>query len=157
MAKYKAVDIAKWFLYKSLREKEQGDGDNITLLKLLKLLYYAEGCSLAVGNGSLLDEDIIAWEHGPVVVEVYQQYCRDPYNLPFDENKDKESIKKITPTDENLLNQVYERFGQDSAWGLREKTHRERPWLEATENGTVLKKKISRDTMKEYFKENYVE
>ena len=48
MAKYKAVDIAKWFLYKSLREKEQGDGDNITLLKLLKLLYYAEGCSLAV-------------------------------------------------------------------------------------------------------------
>ncbi len=157
MAKYKAVDIAKWFLYKSLREKEQGDGDNITLLKLLKLLYYAEGCSLAVGNGSLFDEDIIAWEHGPVVVEVYQQYCRDPYNLPFDENKDKESIKKITPTDENLLNQVYEIFGQYSAWGLREKTHRERPWLEATENGTVLKKKISRDTMKEYFKENYVE
>ena len=142
MAKYKAVDIAKWFLYKSLREKEQGDGDNITLLKLLKLLYYAEGCSLAVGNGSLFDEDIIAWEHGPVVVEVYQQYCRDPYNLPFDENKDKESIKKITPTDENLLNQVYEIFGQYSAWGLREKTHRERPWLEATENGTVLKKKI---------------
>ena len=157
MAKYKAVDIAKWFLYKSLREKEQGDGDNITLLKLLKLLYYAEGCSLAVGNGSLFDEDIIAWEHGPVVVEVYQQYCRDPYNLPFDENKDKESIKKITPTDENLLNQVYEIFGQYSAWGLREKTHRERPWLEATENGTVLKKKISRDTMKEYYKENYVE
>ena len=157
MAKYKAVDIAKWFLYKSLREKEQGDGDNITLLKLLKLLYYAEGCSLAVGNGSLFDEDIIAWEHGPVVGEVYQQYCRDPYNLPFDENKDKESIKKITPTDENLLNQVYEIFGQYSAWGLREKTHRERPWLEATENGTVLKKKISRDTMKEYFKENYVE
>ena len=123
----------------------------------MKLLYYAEGCSLAVGNGSLFDEDIIAWEHGPVVVEVYQQYCRDPYNLPFDENKDKESIKKITPTDENLLNQVYEIFGQYSAWGLREKTHRERPWLEATENGTVLKKKISRDTMKEYFKENYVE
>lgn len=157
MAKYKAIDIAKWFLYKSLREKEQGDGDNITLLKLLKLLYYAEGCSLAVGNGSLFDEDIIAWEHGPVVPEVYYAYCNDPYNLPFNKNEDMASINKIKPNDENLLNQVYDVFGQYTAWTLREKTHTEKPWLEATESGTVLNRKISRDTMKDYFKEHYVE
>ena len=79
---YKALDIAKWFIFRYAEIEEPGEP--LTLMKLLKLLYYAEGCSLALNNKSLFEEDILAWEHGPVVSEVYDAYKKDPYNLTFD-------------------------------------------------------------------------
>ena len=57
---------------------------------------------------------------------------------------------------QNLLEQVFQTFGQYSAWALRNKTHEERPWLEATDNGRHLGGLISRKTMLDYFKENYI-
>ena len=155
MATYKAMDIARWFIARNRLEESEG-GDRMTLLKLLKLLYYAEGCSLALGNGNLFREKIVAWEHGPVVPEVYFAYD-DAYNLPFGE-EDEASVERINSNvvDRDILEQVFQVFGQYTAWALRDKTHEERPWLEATDNGTHLKGEISRATMEAYFKENYV-
>jgi uncharacterized phage-associated protein len=42
-------------------------GDVISNLKLQKLLYYAQGFYLAIYGKALFEEDIVAWEHGPVV------------------------------------------------------------------------------------------
>ena len=42
-------------------------GDPLSLLKLLKLMHYAEGSFLATERGSLFSEPIIAWRHGPVI------------------------------------------------------------------------------------------
>lgn len=155
LAKYRAMDIARWFIARNQIMVETMGGDKMTLLKLLKLLYYAEGCSLALENGSLFDEDIIAWEHGPVIREVYAQYD-DPYNLHFGSNDDYESIRKISETDSGILEEVFQVFGQYTAWALRNKTHEETPWNEATNNGQHLNKTIKRETMKKYFKENYI-
>ena len=156
MAKYNAYTIASWFIQRNAQAVKNEDADNLTLMKLLKLLYYAEGCFLALMGSSLFDEDIIAWEHGPVVVEVYSKYCRDPYNLPLSD-QDRNDADKIDQKDEELLEQVFQVFGQYSASGLRNKTHAETPWIEATNNGKVLKRKIDREVMKEYFLNNYVE
>lgn len=157
MAKYKAATVAHWFIKRNVQAMEESSADNMTLMKLLKLLYYAEGCALAINSGiGLFDEDIVAWEHGPVVVEVYSEYCRNPYHLPLTDT-DSTDAETIEPDDQNLLEQVYQIFGQYSASGLRNKTHAESPWLEATNNGAILKKSISRETMREYFLENYIE
>lgn len=157
MAKYKAITIAHWFIKRNKQAMEESSADDMTLMKLLKLLYYAEGCALAINNGNgLFDEDIVAWEHGPVVVEVYSEYCGNPYNLTLTD-ADEADAAAIESADQNLLEQVYQIFGQYSASGLRNKTHAESPWLEATNYGTVLKRSISRETMREYFLENYVE
>ncbi len=51
-------------------------GDNVSNLKLQKLLYYSQGFHLALFNRPLFEEDILAWEHGPVVREVYRRYSR---------------------------------------------------------------------------------
>ena len=149
MAKYDALTIAKWFI---LRD-EQEDSEKMTLLKVLKLLYYAEGCFLALGKGSLFSEEIVAWEHGPVVVEVYEHFP-DAYNLDIAEKNIDEL--GIDENDIYILEQVYQVFGAYSAWALRNKTHQETPWLEATKGGIMLRTIIDRDVIEKYFKENYI-
>lgn len=159
MATYPALDVARWFLGRNQIAIDETGGEPMTLLKLLKLLYYAEGCSLALDNGHILAEPIMAWEHGPVVPEVYFRYCGDPHNLPFGDEDDLAAVEAISanPQDSAILEEVFQVFGQYSAWALRNKTHKEAPWLEATDGGRHLKDEISRETMERYFRENYVD
>lgn len=159
MAKYSASDIAKWFIWKYKNCVENsGAGEKLTLLKLLKLLYYAEGSSLALNNKSLFDDKIMAWEHGPVIKKVYDEYKKNPYELPLS-NSDIRIAAQINADEkvQNILEQVFDVFGGYSAWGLRNMTHQEKPWLEATNNGSVLKREISKNAMKEFFKSKYVQ
>ncbi len=46
-------------------------GDVITQLKLQKLMYIAQGIHLALYDAPLFKEEIEAWQHGPVVRELY--------------------------------------------------------------------------------------
>ena len=159
MARYTAIDVAHWFINKNqyLECCADGAGD-LTLLKLLKLLYYAEGCSLALDRGSLFDEPILAWEHGPVVESVWRAYNQNPFKLKL-KKADLRSIEMINDNaeDKNLLEEVFDVFGQYSAWALREKTHKETPWIETTKNGKILNGVIERDLIKDYFKNHYIE
>ena len=148
MAKYTARQIAIWFLRKNRIVRDEADADSISNLKLQKLLYYAQGCYLAITDEPLFDENILAWKHGPVVYEVYQSYKKYGSNgIPDDELE----CVNVDAYTENILDQVYNVFGQYSAWGLRNMTHQERPWIE-TDPNDVMKLNL----IKEYFKENYI-
>ncbi len=46
----------------------------VTNLKLQKLIYYAQGIALGNYTEKLFGENILAWEHGPVVKEIYDKY-----------------------------------------------------------------------------------
>lgn len=155
MGRYKAIDIARWFIFRNCEDVNNGEDERMTLLKLLKLLYYAEGCSLALDKGSLFDEKIMAWEHGPVVEEVWRSFD-NAYDLHTDEAEMVKSLSKISGEDKELLEDVYSVFGKYSASGLRNKTHAESPWLDATSGGRKFNSEISRQSIVEYFKENYV-
>ena len=61
---------------------------------------------------------------------------------------DKVDIDKET---EKILTEVYNVFGEYSAWGLRNLIHTEKPYVE-----TKINNVIPQDLMKESFKENYV-
>lgn len=155
MAKYCAIDIARWFINRNMIDVANKEDEQMTLLKLLKLLYYAEGCSLALDRGSLFGEKIVAWEHGPVVEEVWRNFG-DAYNLQVSSGDMENSMSKFTSEDNELLEDVYSVFGGYSASGLRNKTHKESPWLDATNGGRIFNAEITRDAMTRYFKENYV-
>lgn len=156
MAKYNAIDIARWFIHRNLEDVNNGDDERMTLLKLLKLLYYAEGCFLALDKGSLFDEKIVAWEHGPVVEDVWRSF-ENAYDLQVDADDMKNSLLKISNEDNDLLEDVYSVFGKYSASGLRNKTHKESPWLDATSGGKIFNLEIPRASIISYFKENYVQ
>jgi len=143
MSKINCFDVAKYFLS---RVNEEYD-ERLSNLKLQKLLYYAQGFHLALFNKSLFNEKIEAWEHGPVVPDIYYEYKRygargipTPGNIDFDKYDNKTT---------ELLDEIYDVFGQFSAWKLRNFTHAEPPWIKAMKSKSKV---IIKKSMKEYFK-----
>lgn len=120
-------------------------GDTISNLKLQKLLYYCQGFSLALHDKPLFNEEIEAWQYGPVVPFVYHIYKANGYNgiIP-DESFD--YTKHITEEEFGLIKEVYEVYGQFSALKLMNMTHNESPWSETKINQT-----IPLDILKKYF------
>lgn len=156
MAKYSALDLAHWFINANQQSVFDNGDDPISLLKLLKLIYYADGCYLALHDEPMFEEPILAWEHGPVVREVYDRYMDSPYQLTLSEI-DKVDLQKFNKKDSLLLQSVYSQFGQYSAWGLANMTHEEEPWIEATNNGKIYNKVISNSSIGTYFCKNYID
>ncbi len=64
-----ALDIAKWFVQKSIDENVRMDQ-----IKLMKLVYIAQGITLATTNNRLFDEDIQATECGVIIQSLYDQF-----------------------------------------------------------------------------------
>lgn len=143
-----AAQVAKWFLaHNRIVEIDEG-GEGLSNLKLQKLLYYAQGCFLAVTDAPLFHDDIVAWQHGPVVESIYHLYkVNGPNSIPFDEDFD---FSAFSPEENNLLTEVYDVFGQYSAWKLRDMTHHELPWSETPLNGVIPVEQIKSYFQKEY-------
>lgn len=138
---YTASDISKYFL--CLCDEEAGD--LLTNMKLQKLLYYAQGVTLALTDAPLFEDRIKAWVHGPVVPQVWREYrgygsSAIPKDAGFDPGT-------IDPATCDILNEVYSVYGQFSAWKLRNMTHSESPWLSAGAD-----EDISHTRLKDFFK-----
>lgn len=141
---YSAEDIAEWFLNKNRVQMNFEDSEYITNLKLQKLLYYAQGHFLAEKNRCLFEDDFMAWEHGPVIRKIYDKYKENGANgIKYD----KDFTIDIDEETETLLENVYEKYGQYTAWKLRNMTHEESPWRDTNRNEIISKEKI-----KDYFK-----
>lgn len=149
MKQHTASQVARWFLaYNRVTEAEEG-AEYISNLKLQKLLYYAQGCFLAVTDKPLFLDDIVAWQHGPVVECVYHEYKANGANgIHFTDDFD---FSEFTDEENALLKEVYDTFGQYSAWKLRNMTHAETPWLTTEQSKVIAPEKI-----KEYFKQEYL-
>ena len=142
---YKALDIAKKLIFKAQNDEPNG-GERLTNLKLQKLLYYQQGFHLAFFGTPLFAEDVEAWMYGPVVPAVYDEYSAYGSSaLP----EVKEPVS-LSEDEEELFNEVYDAYREFSAIGLMNRTHSERPWLDAVphDRGTV----ISQESMRSYFK-----
>ena len=149
MSLHTATDVAKWFLAHNRIAAADEGAEFISNLKLQKLLYYAQGCALAVTDEPLFGDEIVAWQHGPVVESVYQIYKEFGSNgIVFDEDFD---FSQFTDDENELLREVYGTFGQYSAWKLRNMTHEETPWKETPRN-----KVISVESIKAYFEQEYL-
>lgn len=135
-------DVANYFLALS----DEDAGDLISNLKLQKLVYYAQGFHLALFNEPLFDESIEAWTHGPVIPELYHSYKhRGSGAIPSPEEV---NFGVYTLEMKELLDEVYNVFGQFSAWKLRNLTHVEPPWKDVESSAG----EISHESMREYFK-----
>lgn len=165
---FSALEIAVWFLLKNnaeIREHEATNDDyevyeGITHLKLQKLLYYAQGISLGLYNRPLFKENIEAWQHGPVVREVYGQFSKfGRNNIEIEMNRDTEEI--ITKIEQNkevseILNLTYDNFAIYTAWQLRQMTHEDNtPW-DITQREKGLGKEIDNKLIEEYFKREII-
>jgi uncharacterized phage-associated protein len=143
---YTAEQIAQWFILHNQRLVEKNEADLLSNLKLQKLLYYAQGTSLALNGSPLFAEAIEAWDHGPVVRKLYNEYRKFGANGIAPDNVIMETIELDSMADA-LLQGVYEKYNKYSAFELVKKTHEEKPWVEAERN-----EEIPIDVISDYFK-----
>lgn len=159
---FNATEIALWFIYKSNAEqKEHYDSEElfegISDLKLQKLLYYAQGVCLSMTGKKMFSNKIYAWDHGPVVKEVYDVYKKygSSYITDINDEKNDKIVNNIENNVEisKILNIVYDNFAIYTAWQLRNMTHQVgSPWY-----NTVRNREIDTKTIKKYFDEVVME
>ena len=140
--------IAQWFVAWAEEEEDA----LITPLKLQKLMYYAKGYYMRDTDGlSLFQDEMQAWAHGPVVVELYHDLKKygknaiDPDEFVA-EDFDWDDYREV----EHTLIEVWSKFGPYSAWALRNKTHTESPWIKNFREG-MRGIEITDADLKEYF------
>lgn len=136
-------DVANYFLVQTDDEA----GDTVSNLKLQKLVYYAQGFHLALKGTPLFPEQLQAWNHGPVSPALYQTYKTFGAGaLPVPGDFDSACL---TPEETEVLDDVYQVYGQFSAWKLRDLTHDEAPWINAyREDANTV---ITHEAMLEFF------
>lgn len=118
----------------------------ITHLKLQKLLYYIQGLSLHIYGKVAFENQICAWEYGPVVAEIYHKYKtkgKKPISTPNKVEKVSEGLEKIIET-------VIKSYGKFDAGSLIDLTHQESPWKETEKNC-----EITPESIREYFDKVY--
>ena len=142
---YSADLIADFFLSRANPEV----GDLLSNLKLQKLCYYGAGVISAIrGNPAypLFEDRIEAWQHGPVVPAIYGRFKHHGAGpIPYPDGFDEEDIAQ---RDRTVLDNVYDFYGQYSAWKLRNMTHDEAPWIEAFARADKV---ITNDELREFF------
>ena len=144
-----ADNVARWFLSRNKAKELGGEVDLISNLKLQKLLYYAQGIHVALYGTPLFNDEILAWQYGPVVEKVYQTYKSNGANAIENFDAPEENFSK---EEELTLQFTQKAFGQYSAWKLADMTHEETPWKD-----TAINETIPLDKIKAYFEEHYVE
>lgn len=134
-------EVADYFLSQADPEA----GDSISNLVLQKLVYYAQGFSLALFGKPLFPEAICKWQQGPVVPELYAKYKQFGSGpIPTPEEID---LAKFPAEIRELLDEVYSEYGQYSAWKLRDMARREPPWQQTEPNASY-----ALSVMRDYFR-----
>ena len=111
-------------------------GDSITNLKLQKLLYYAQGFHLAMSGGEpLFPENILAWNHGPVVRAVWSRY--KDFEWRSIDPPSKHEADDVAPEQREILDAVYAVYGQFTGTRLEDMTQKEPPWQTADRNSVI--------------------
>lgn len=141
-----ALDIANFFIQLSNSIPD----DYVDNLKLNKLLYFAQGWSLAINAEPLFKDDFEAWDHGPVIRTVYDTYkpcgrahIEEPSYI-FDESL-------LSNKELEILADVYLQYGQYTGVALRNMSHQKgSPWESVyIPQANVI---IEKNAMKNYFK-----
>jgi uncharacterized phage-associated protein len=136
-----ATDIASYLLSLS----EPGTPLAITPLKLQKLLYYVQGWYMAFEKVNLFNDDFVAWDHGPVIKNIYDKYRNYGYRTIPKEiftNFDKNRGQILTKKQLKIINAVWDVYGEFDGKYLEQLTHQEEPWLNTPRNSIISKRKI---------------
>lgn len=140
-----ASKIAKYIVKEALKRKIP-----VTNLKLQKLLYFVQGVHLFMHEKVAFPDEIIAWEYGPVVKDVYYEYSIYGANdiIPIDKNEKIILSMRL----KKLVSFVLDDLLRYSDIALVKETKKEgSPWSQVSLNEVIDEKDIY-----EYFLKNYI-
>ncbi|MBO6505036.1 MAG: DUF4065 domain-containing protein [Kordiimonadaceae bacterium] len=137
-----------------LIELASADGEKLTPMQLIKLVYICHGWTLALTDRQLIMEDIEAWQYGPVISDLYhalKQYKSSAITSPI--NNMFEKIDKFDDVQESIVEQVYNIYAKYTGIQLSSLTHKkDTPW-DLTWNTYGQSAVIPQQWIREHFKE----
>lgn len=138
-----ALSVAQYVLW-------LGRGSDISPMRLQKLIYISHGWMLALLDKPLFSDTPEAWQYGPVVPSVYQQYKKFGGNA-ISAIPDREP-QGFSPDEKNLMEKVWEAYKGFTAIQLSALTHQPKtPWAitrELVGPGAA----ISNDLIKDHYR-----
>jgi uncharacterized phage-associated protein len=122
--------IANFFL-----DRAEARGIKLSILTLLKVLYFAHAWYLAKEDKPLIAQPFEAWEHGPVNRVVYDQFKnigKDPINkraVSFNANQSSfcKTPYSVDINTENFLSNIFDYYSQFHPFQLSDLTRKGRP------------------------------
>ena len=122
-------------------------GYSLSNLKLQKLLYFIQAQFLVSKKQACFNQDIEAWEYGPVVPAVYQKYkMYGGASIPYAGEKTTQTIES---SDEKLIDRVIDYCSKYTASYLVAVTHAQNPWKDVYVPN--MSNVISKDSIKKFF------
>ena len=121
------LSVAKELLKLSLSGDEKAP---LTVLRLQKLLYYAQAWSSIVRESELFSDELQAWRHGPVVPAVHRTLAdgEEVHSIRADALA---IVPDLSAEEAEFVRRVWEAYGQYSALQLSTMTCAEMPWRKA--------------------------
>lgn len=133
---YSAKAIANEFIKRAVKD----DRNDLSPMKLQKLIYFAHGWYLANVHKPLINETIQAWKYGPVISSIYQDFKEygnehidtQIHSVKYADGHFKETIPIIRSDDKNakeVIDLVWKIYGKYNSIQLSNMTHeRGTPW-----------------------------
>jgi uncharacterized phage-associated protein len=145
-----AYEIADWIV----RHSWDDLGAPVDPMSLEKHIYYAQSFYLALHDRPLFSDEILAWQKGPVVPQVWSKYSifgGSPI-IPDNDGRPCELPHEIAMH----LREIVSFFGRYTAIRLSDATHLEQPWSDARHfipEGKASGVVISQLVMKTYYRD----
>lgn len=137
---YSALDVAKYVI-----NHEHSMNREISNLRLQKLLYFVQAKVLMETGEPCFEDEMQAWDFGPVVPSVYYKY-KIYGSMDI-------GTKEVEPNIENkilgFISAILDFCRDYPTYQLVEITHQQTPWINARAQGA--KSVISPVAIKEYF------
>ncbi len=116
---YDSRQIANWFVDRAGQESMP-----LTIMKLVKIVYMAHGWCLAILDRPLIDDEVEAWDYGPVIPEVYYTFrVKGEGIAPVSRFPREDWARDIDSDIKRLLEEVWNRYKSKSALELSDLTH----------------------------------
>lgn len=124
-----AVTIADRFLGLA-----QAQGGALTPMQVLKLVYIAHGWMLGLYGRPLIDDEIQAWQYGPVIPRLYNVMRK--FKAGHVKGPLAASTETLSSQESDIVRQVYEIYGAMSGPALSRMTHAAgTPWQRTYTDG----------------------
>lgn len=127
-APYDARIIANEFIRRN--------GSPLLQMKLQKLIYISHGWNLAVNGYALIENQIEAWDGGPVIRLIWNHIRDFGYNAPnyliVDHHTNEPYSENLTDTENGIIDHTWRKYNVFSGLELSEMTHKlGTPWSNA--------------------------
>lgn len=134
-----------------LLELATENGDTLTPMQLLKLVYICHGWMLGLYGVPLINDSVQAWKYGPVIPRLYNSvraFRDQPVSARLTESDRNDVFLDI---EDQVIRQTYSIYGQMSGPALSRLTHQDgTPWEQTFEPG-VYGLVISNDLIEDHY------